>query len=90
MRCVILGVFLLLALAGILAGWSAALIVPVLGALGLLEFFFLPELLEHFAVRRAGASGRPVDSIWFVDRDKIAAQERERFERQTEDNPTLR
>lgn len=94
LRCVILAACLTIGVAaGFIVGWSTLyvlLTVPILGTICRLSFEYLPGLLEFVAVRRAAAAGQPVDSIWFVDLEKIAEQENEHFRRQTEDNPTLR
>jgi hypothetical protein len=44
----------------------------------------------HVLVGRARKTGRPVDSIWFVDMDRKRRHMLDSFHDDTRDNPTIR
>ena len=82
----------------ILVLWLVTLGPMSLGVLIILAVFWfigieggaLPAYLERLAEKRAGASSKPVRSIWFVDLDSKKHEELSDFSKKTEDNPTLR
>jgi hypothetical protein len=82
---------------------ALALVLPSIAISGtllliVLVVFVAPELvgliIDGVANLLAKRVGRDRDtkpsSVWFVDSDKASKEERERFNRDTENNPTLR
>lgn len=53
-----------------------------------LEVGLLIHFLEKWAAGYAARCGRPINPLWFVDRDAEKKREYERFEKQFRDNPT--
>lgn len=68
---------------------TSLVIVAAIWFIGL-EAGLLPGLIELFLLRKAAKRKGTTSSIWFVDAQEVARQERARFHRDTEDNPTLR
>jgi hypothetical protein len=95
LRCVLLaasvGVFAAVVFATQSIGWTVATtaVVVAVWVVGI-ECDLLPIALEHFAVRRASRTGRPVSLLWFVDLDEKGRLARQAFHDETRDNPTIR
>ena len=95
LRCVILAAcvaaFLTVLWLCATIGWIVGFVVfAVVLWFGVIEIGLLPMLIELIVVRRARRSGKPVDSIWFVDTEANEQRDQEQFFDDTRDNPTIR
>lgn len=95
LRCVTLissvALFVGVVYLGLGAGWMVGTsVVIALAWLVGIEAGALLWAIEWVLVKRAGRSGSPVTSIWFVDVDRNRARDMARFHDASRDNPTVR
>jgi hypothetical protein len=87
--CVVLFVAILYLVRSLWLTVGSLAVLAVVWFIGI-EWGFLPDWIEHSLTRRAGRSGKPVDSIWFVDLDAEDDKHREEVYDKSRNNPTIR